>query len=385
MTVTEDILALQTAVSELENELGLNPSTVYANVRARLDIIEKRINSELAPLDDVDDTLTFTSNAVTISTGSGEPTSVGEPPGSLYLRTDGYVYEGLYAYRSDGYWHRVDTDPWTAAGDLSGTYNNQTVIGLQGRDVADDSPNDGYLLTWNNSATNWEPQRSAISFYPLNDISSTNLISNKGVYQSPIPVDGYSGIINLGNDNSQNTNGVIANYGIILGGNENEVREDFGVVIGGSQGLAKFTGQHVHSVRSLTGSIGDSQYSRIILDGYADAGVEFDLTLPSTSDGYLNLDTGKSYSLSISILVAEIGGTYTQAQFKYDILCHVNSGGVLILDNVNNTLIIDNGTSWSIDFPTPGTNQFRAVVSTSGGVEDRRALAVIDCIELSGL
>lgn len=43
-------------------------------------------------------------------------------------------------------------------GDVTGTTAASTVVKLQGRTVASTAPADGYLLTWNNGANQWEPQ-----------------------------------------------------------------------------------------------------------------------------------------------------------------------------------------------------------------------------------
>lgn len=44
-----------------------------------------------------------------------------------------------------------------AGGDLSSTYPNPLVSGLQGRSVSNAAPSDGYVLTWVSASSKWEP------------------------------------------------------------------------------------------------------------------------------------------------------------------------------------------------------------------------------------
>jgi hypothetical protein len=106
MAIDDTVNALIDAVEAIERELGLVPSSVYANVRARLDILEARINNPFAPSPDVENPFVIGNSGVTISTGSGAPSGAAQP-GSLYLRQDGYVTLALYSFRSDGYWYQV--------------------------------------------------------------------------------------------------------------------------------------------------------------------------------------------------------------------------------------------------------------------------------------
>src|SRR5579859_2448943 len=120
---------LRQAIFAIENELGIKPSGAYASTRTRLDILEARINNPLAPAPNTMNPFFIGNTGVSIQTNFGDPNvlNVLAIPGSLYLREDGYNNQGLYSRRLDGYWHQIDTDPWMAAGDLSGTQYTQTV------------------------------------------------------------------------------------------------------------------------------------------------------------------------------------------------------------------------------------------------------------------
>lgn len=278
---------LVAAVIAVENELGILPSGVYASVRTRLDILEARINDPLAPAPNTLNPFFIGNTGVSVQTQIGDPNilNILAIPGSLYLRQDGYNNQGLYTFRDDGYWHQIDTDPWTAGGDLSGTIYSQTVIGIQGRPVSaaipnTDSEGDGYVLTWgsdgywepqigffaagdlsgnklnqtvinlqghklsvsspanatvltwNNGVGQWEPQQPAVIFDPIDTPTATNIRSNRLTTQSPID-NTQIGIVNLSSRSTGATTGVTASYSSILGGDRNQVSGTTSVITGG--------------------------------------------------------------------------------------------------------------------------------------------------------
>ena len=234
MTFVDDkalaINALVSAVEAVETELGIAPSGPYSNVRARLDIIEARGNNTLLPFPSVDNPFIIGAGAVTISTGSGLPSS-SEVAGSLYLRTDGYNYQGLYSRRTDGYWHAINTEPYT-----------------------------------------------------------------------------------------------------------------------------------------------------YILDGYAAAGAQFYCTSQITAAN-LTFEDGKSYDMSIRVLVNNTSGTPTCARYIFDVLAHCESG-TLTLD-VNTATPSANGTGWTVTLSAT-SNQLRVSVDAVG-ILDRKAYTTVTWRELSRL
>lgn len=108
----DSINANISATIAIEEELGIVPSGVYADVRTRLDILEARINNPNAPAPDVLNPFFIANTGVTIQAGSGDPNVVlAVPPdkaGSLFLREDGYAQQTLYVFATDGYWHSVE-------------------------------------------------------------------------------------------------------------------------------------------------------------------------------------------------------------------------------------------------------------------------------------
>jgi hypothetical protein len=392
--VTDDkavaINSLIDAVKAIEKTLGITPFGVYSDVRVRLDILEARINDPYSPSPTVTNPFYIDGYGVSISSGDGYPTEI-RNNGSLYLRTDGYIYEGLYAYRN-GHWVLIPTDFWTASQDLSGGYYSQTVIGIQNRSVSDVMPLDGYNLTWNDLDAKWEPQigfeankdlsgtkieqtvigiqgnpisssipvdgyvltwnsgiwqpsvlpTTAVIFDPLP--TSTNIVANRPINQSTID-NSKIGIVNLGNNDLLDPVGVKSNYSVLLGGLNNVIDNDYGSIVGGYNNSI-LNGSCSSIINGLNGKI--SGGNSAIIDGY---------------DGYID----GYYSVIIDGSLNEIIGNYSSILNGYE--NNINDNFCSILGGYNN---LANGTYSSIINGLNGEvhNNFSTIINGSDGYVD---------------
>lgn len=349
----EDIAinALRSATFAIEKELGLTPSGVYSDVRARFDILEARINNPVSPtiLSDgyVNSPLyivnTSASVTLSITVGSGAPTD-NRVDGSLYMRTDGGVEQGLYSRRG-GVWKQVTTDPFVAAGDLSGTYLTQTVVGIRGKSLNTSlasvgATQDGYHLTWNNSGGYWEAQTGFIANGDLSPLTGpfgrtsqtvgkiqgrvvssaapdgttasdgyslvwnttqsqwqpqvravifdgyttrTNLRSNR-LFQSPVDIT-KTGIVNFGSRSTGVTVGTTNDYAAILSGDKGTASGSFSLIVGGDSHTA--SGQYGTVVNGLAGTA-SAQFSTV-LNGNNNAATQI---YAFVLDGYSNTASG---------------------------------------------------------------------------------------------
>lgn len=329
----EDIAinALREAAFAIEKELGITPSGIYSDVRARFDILEARINNPVSPTilsDGYVNSPLFIVNTpgsvtLSISDGYGAPTE-NRVDGSLYMRSDGYANNEFYIRRS-GVWYPMQSDIWVAGGDLSGIYNNQTVIGIRGKVLnatlaSISTSQDGYHLTWNNTGPYWEAQtgfiadgdlapltgsfgrvsqtvvglqnRNLSSVAPGGSTSSdgyglvwdpsvsqwqprpraiifdgyiarSNLRSDK-LLQSPID-NTKVGIVNFGSRSNGSTTGATNDYSAILSGDRNTVTSNFGIVVGGDSNTAN--GQYAVVLGGVDNTASANQ--SFILDGYS--------------------------------------------------------------------------------------------------------------------
>lgn len=141
-------MTTQDQVNQILATLGTDPEGVYANVRVRLDIIEARINNPNVPAPVTTNPFYIDGyGGVSISVGDGYPTE-DRSNGSMYLRRDGAVTEGMYLRRS-GVWELV-------ASSSSSIHNN--LSGLQGGET------DGYYHLTSNQYT-WLTDGYAVGYW----------------------------------------------------------------------------------------------------------------------------------------------------------------------------------------------------------------------------
>lgn len=79
-------------------------------------------------------------------------------------------------------------------GDVSGTATNLTVIGLQNFPVSSLSPNDGQSLTWVQTNNNWEP-------VTINSFTAAGDLSGTSTNQTVVGLTGSSGNVTISADN----------------------------------------------------------------------------------------------------------------------------------------------------------------------------------------
>ncbi len=182
---------LSDAVDDITTELGTDPSGVYSNTRARLDILEARINNPNAPSPTVENPFIVGTSGITIAAGSGAPSS-SAVNGSLFLRSDGAPTEGVYTRRS-GVWIPVaaTAGSFTASNDLDGDNITQTVVGLQNEPLPPPSGTNT-ILTWDGTVLDWSPIPS--SFTAGGDLSGSSTSQTViRINGATVPVAGTTG------------------------------------------------------------------------------------------------------------------------------------------------------------------------------------------------
>lgn len=140
---------LKNAIEEILSTLGVDPEGVYADVRARLDLLEIKVNNASGGgggSSSLLDNPFFVGTEISVEAGAGAPSSSAND-GSLYIRTDGTTYQGLYQMRS-GVWQEVLSGSFAAGGDLSGDETSQTIEKIQGNTIDITTPTTNDVISY---------------------------------------------------------------------------------------------------------------------------------------------------------------------------------------------------------------------------------------------
>lgn len=223
----EVVNELREAIIAIEEELGVKPSSVFTNVRTRLDNMDGIISSlQIIKLaGDLGGTLDLprviglhgiTLSSVPPTTGqvlkynglSWVPSTVaatttftlgGDLGGTEFSQlvigirgrpitaTPPSIGEAL-VYNGTA-WAPGTVNSFTAAGDLSGSNVTQTVIRLQGHALSSALPNTNDVLTWTGSQ--WQPEPAAVGFSAGGDLSGTATSQNVlKIHGATVPIAG---------------------------------------------------------------------------------------------------------------------------------------------------------------------------------------------------
>jgi len=116
---------------------------------------------------------------------------------TLTSNEDGYV---LTWENADGYWAARPSagggggsPTGSAGGDLSGTYPNPTVAKIQGVDVSNAAPADGYLLVYNSLTSSWEPNSqdtAAAGWQGVYEVDFSALANQSFTANGNVTIDG---------------------------------------------------------------------------------------------------------------------------------------------------------------------------------------------------
>lgn len=180
---------LRDAIVAIERALGTKPGALYGSVASRFSVLENIVgNLQIIELDgDLGNTLE-TPYVIGIW---GRPISPAQPNVNDSLVWDGIAWIPS-PVQGGGGGGGAPTGP--AGGDLSGIYPNPNVAKLQNNPVKSGIlgiGQDGYLLTWVNSAGNWQAKSPPVSFSAGGDLSGTNTSQTViGINGATVPISG---------------------------------------------------------------------------------------------------------------------------------------------------------------------------------------------------
>lgn len=269
-----------------------------------------------------------------------------------------------------------------AGGDLSGSYPNPVVDGLQGRAVAATAPTNGYALVWNSTANQWEPQAQSGSGGGVSD-------GNKG----DITVSGTGTVWTIDNDAVTFAKMQNVSTDRLLGrdtaatGDVEQITVGGGIEFTGSGGIqtGAFTGEVTKSAGGTALTIANSAvvtdriandavtYAKIqnvsagdkILGRITGSGDVEEITC--TAAGRALLDDANAAAQLTTLGAAAAVHTHAASDIVSGQVAVARGGtGVDGSAAANGTLLIGNGSGYSLATLTPGTAA--SVTNTSGSV-----------------
>ncbi len=175
---------LRNAILAIETELGARPSAAYTSVKNRLNTLEDDIsNFQIIILtNDLGGTLA----SPKVVGLQGVPVSPTAPTIGQVLRYNGAAWAAATMSGGGG-----GGGDFMAAGDLAGDSTAQVVVGLQNNAVSDAVPTDGYILTWQDLSSSWEPLAAPVGFSAGGDLTGS------ATDQQVISLTGDTGVVSV--------------------------------------------------------------------------------------------------------------------------------------------------------------------------------------------